>query len=316
MKRLLTTTAVVACMAIPALAEQHGSETSETTGQTDSMDTTTGTTGQADTGGTDAMDTDTAAETSAMPGAEIQVSTLIDKRIFMAGEPAEDGSATQNEQNDATADGDMAAGVSEIPDNWQMVGDIDDLIVTEDGEVQALLVDAGGFLGMGETERRIGIQDVRFVPDTDDEGDYYVVFAGNRATFEELGTYDQTRAEDEGWMRASQNEEMARELDQSPQRQQEPVEWGAVTTDEVLGAAVYGEDGEWIGDLSELNVTGDGEVTGVILDVGGFLGIGEKSVELPMDQVELRRTEGDEIRAYVSATQEELEAMEEWSDQS
>jgi hypothetical protein len=210
----------------------------------------------------------------------------------------------------------LAAEVTEAPENWQMVGDIDDVIVTREGEVRALLIDAGGFLGAGETERRVDIENVRFVRDADDQGEYFVVFAGNQQMFEEQGQYDAAQAEQQGEMRATENEQFASQVAAEGRGMGENLEtvaWDSITTEEVLGARVYGSNDEWIGDLSEFNLADDGSIEGVIIDVGGFLGIGEKPVQMSLDQVTLRRYAGDEIRAYVNATEADFDAMQEWT---
>ncbi len=209
----------------------------------------------------------------------------------------------------------IAAEVTEVPENWQMVGDIDDVIVTREGEVRALLVDAGGFLGVGETERRIDIENVRFVRDADDEGEYYAVFAGDQQMFEEQGQYDAAQAASQGEMLATENERFQTQVAAEGRGMAEDLDtvaWDNITTEEVLGARVYGSNDEWIGDLSEFNLADDGTIEGVIIDVGGFLGIGEKPVQMSLDQVTLRRYAGDEIRAYVNATEADFEAMPEW----
>jgi hypothetical protein len=63
-------------------------------------------------------------------------------------------------------------------------------------------------------------------------------------------------------------------------------------------------------------MTEDGQIEAVIVDVGGFLGIGTRSVALSMEEVQFRRGEGgffgNELRAYVNATEEELEQLPEW----
>ena len=67
-----------------------------------------------------------------------------------------------------------------------------------------------------------------------------------------------------------------------------------------------------MGEVSELTLTDEGKLDAIILDVGGFLGIGEKAVALEVDQVEITRVGGDDLRAHVQATEEQLEAMPAW----
>ena len=174
-------------------------------------------------------------------------------------------------------------------------------------------MDAGGFLGMGETQKRIDMADLQFVSDSDDEGEFYVVYTGDQSTFEEQVDYDEEVAAEQGEMRATEFEGMQEDF-AANDGEAEMVDWTNVSTDELLGTRVYSNDNEWVGDLSELVLADDGNVQAAIIDVGGFLGIGEKPVEMSLEQVELRRTNGGSLRAYVSASEEELDQMPRWED--
>ena len=86
---------------------------------------------------------------------------------------------------------------------------------------------------------------------------------------------------------------------------------------ELMGASVYngnateGED-EQISEIDDLIVNLDGTVEGVVIGVGGFLGLGEKSVAIEMSQFEVRTDEGGSPRLFLNATREDLEAAEEF----
>jgi sporulation protein YlmC with PRC-barrel domain len=81
--------------------------------------------------------------------------------------------------------------------------------------------------------------------------------------------------------------------------------------DRLQGAAVYDANDERVGEVGEILLSDDGQVSDLIVDVGGFLGLGEKPVALPMTSLDiLRQDGGEDIRVYVSQTEEELEAME------
>ncbi|WP_243369332.1 PRC-barrel domain-containing protein [Microvirga solisilvae] len=51
------------------------------------------------------------------------------------------------------------------------------------------------------------------------------------------------------------------------------------------GLNVYNQNNEKIGDISEMLVDQSGKIQAVVVGVGGFLGIGERDVALPFDQV-------------------------------
>ena len=99
----------------------------------------------------------------------------------------------------------------------------------------------------------------------------------------------------------------------------EPVE-GQIfeqSADQILGstlldATVVSTDGETIGDVDDMVVSSEGQITGVVIGVGGFLGIGEKRVAVEFARIEVRQQEGGELRFVLDATQEQLEAAPEF----
>jgi ribosomal 30S subunit maturation factor RimM len=70
------------------------------------------------------------------------------------------------------------------------------------------------------------------------------------------------------------------------------------------GATIYGAGDENIGTVSEVLPTGS-----VVVDVGGFLGIGAKSVAVPASQLEFMRDEDGEVHAVTTWTEDQLKAM-------
>lgn len=77
-------------------------------------------------------------------------------------------------------------------------------------------------------------------------------------------------------------------------------------------ADVYTADGDEIGDVSDLLVDNNGQVTHVVVNVGGFLGMGTHTVALPLDQVDVQwNQDRDDARVYVSMTKDQLKALPE-----
>ena len=77
-------------------------------------------------------------------------------------------------------------------------------------------------------------------------------------------------------------------------------------------APVYGADDRKIGTIS--HVHGAGAVTDVVLDVGGFLGIGSKPVLVSVDQLNLMRDAYGNVHGVTAWTKEQLEALPEHYD--
>lgn len=86
-----------------------------------------------------------------------------------------------------------------------------------------------------------------------------------------------------------------------------------LTTEDVTGTSVFDSADNNIGEVDELIVTEDGKIEAAIIDVGGFLGIGEHSVRIGMDKVQmLRDGETGDLRVRVNESRETLEAMPEY----
>lgn len=83
-----------------------------------------------------------------------------------------------------------------------------------------------------------------------------------------------------------------------------------LTTADVDGATVYGRDDETIGTVSALKVGTDGKITHAVIDVGGFLGMGAHSVQIPFARLTvLRATDRSDLRVHLDTTKEQLNAM-------
>lgn len=71
-------------------------------------------------------------------------------------------------------------------------------------------------------------------------------------------------------------------------------------------------DGTAAGDTGA-SVSVDGTVSHVVLDVGGFLGIGAHTVAVPMDALQVFRDANEDVRVYLPWTQAQLEALPEYN---
>ncbi|MEM9732455.1 MAG: PRC-barrel domain-containing protein [Pseudomonadota bacterium] len=86
-----------------------------------------------------------------------------------------------------------------------------------------------------------------------------------------------------------------------------------LTAEMLTGARVYGTTDQDIGEVGELLLDENNEIDRLVLDIGGFLGLAEHNVAVTMDEVQIIRGEdGTDVRVYVDATQEQLEAQPEY----
>jgi sporulation protein YlmC with PRC-barrel domain len=77
---------------------------------------------------------------------------------------------------------------------------------------------------------------------------------------------------------------------------------------QLLDKPVYNDTGEKTGEIEDIIVTPEGKVSVAIIGVGGFLGIGQRDVALPVRQLKLA---GDKF-TVVGATKEALKKLPEF----
>ena len=79
----------------------------------------------------------------------------------------------------------------------------------------------------------------------------------------------------------------------------------ALHSDDLIGASVRNERNESIGKVEALLTLPDGKVAGVVLDIGGFLGVGARQVVVPMAQLSMA---GKDVR-LIDATKDDLRGL-------
>jgi sporulation protein YlmC with PRC-barrel domain len=75
--------------------------------------------------------------------------------------------------------------------------------------------------------------------------------------------------------------------------------------EEVIGKSVLNVKDDEVGTIADLVLDQDQKLVGVVLSVGGFLGIGDKWVAVPVDQIEFP-TDEQPARLLVAVTEEQL----------
>lgn len=78
------------------------------------------------------------------------------------------------------------------------------------------------------------------------------------------------------------------------------------------GATVYGADEAKVGTVSHVHGSGSGAQ--VVIDVGGFLGIGAKPVSVPASELDLMRDQDGNVHAVTTWTKDQLKQMPEHHD--
>ena len=219
-----------------------------------------------------------------------------------------------------------ATTIDGVPGDWESVANVDDVVFSHDGQIRGVLVDVGGFLGIGARTVMVSMDALNFVREHDGD-DVYVVFTSTREELENAPEYqddtmvremteEDRRAEEE--RRAEAERRAAEEgrvgVPAEPAAGFQRVEWGTLTVDDLQGATVYDRFNERVSGINDIVLSEGGtEVVAVLIDVGGFLGIGARTVAVYIDQLEIQYDpQVDDVRVYLAMTESELENLPEY----
>ncbi len=242
---------------------------------------------------------------------------------------------------DQSVTDDMPITQDQLSTDWNDVGEVGDLLVSPEGQVKAVILDVGGFLGMGEHTVAADMSQLHFLHDQNDPGDIFIAMQGTKESLEAAPEFDRGDMVDQAaatapaagttgmaapattadttaaGTAAPAGGMMAGDAWQRPAMQADgytDVPADQVTADTLTGATVYGPDNQSIGNVDDLIVGSDGKVTDAIIDVGGFLGMGSHRVKVSFDEMQIMQdANGGDVRVNVSATQDQLEARPEYN---
>lgn len=190
---------------------------------------------------------------------------------------------------------------------WDDIGEINEIVLTRDGKVTTVILGVGGFLGIGEKDVAIDMGQIKFVSDGEDADDYFLVVNANAAGVQEAPSYNLTT----GGV-------MDRPMMKAPMVKRDGYKTMMIedlNTEDLTGARVYGPNDEDVGEISELLVTTDGKLDRAVIDVGGFLGMGEHPVAVTMKELQIvREDDGDDVRVYIDSSEEALKQQPKYED--
>ena len=87
---------------------------------------------------------------------------------------------------------------------------------------------------------------------------------------------------------------------------------GDMSVNELINKSVKNGAGETVGDINDIRIGSDGNIAAVVVGVGGFLGLGEKNVALPYEQLSFTRDGDGGLLVTANVTKDSLQTAPEW----
>jgi sporulation protein YlmC with PRC-barrel domain len=234
-------------------------------------------------------------------------------------------------------------------DDAETIGDVNDLVLSPEGQIEAIVIGVGGFLGIGEKDVAVDYSTIEWA---ERDGDRWIVISATAEQLKELPAFDRAPyqpvapvasndaaapapsaatppatdgtaaapaapatdstaaapaapADNTAEAPAATDTTETAAIDRSTLKEVNAME---LRSEDFVGTTVYGADDANVGEIGDVVLGQDGKVDAVIIDVGGFLGVGEKEVAVGMDNLAFMADEDGDRYLYTKFTKEQLDA--------
>lgn len=201
-------------------------------------------------------------------------------------------------------------------DDAVSIGEVRDVVLNPDGTAEAAIVGVGGFLGVGEKDVAVGLDQLSWAEKPDKKR--WLVIATSKEELDKAPAFDRSVLLTDGASDPAKAPLPKITIDPgkpistipstSPRSALKPVPSTAMSADKLIGSVVYGPDDETLGSVGDALMTPDGQVEAFVVDVGGVLGLGKKPIAISIENLDLLADDNGKISVFTPFTKRELEA--------
>ena len=87
---------------------------------------------------------------------------------------------------------------------------------------------------------------------------------------------------------------------------------GQWLANDYVGQSAYSADGQAVGEIDDLIIGRDGKVSGVTIAVGGFLGLGQRTIAVPFENIQQTQDENGDTKLVLAVSAEALDTAPEF----
>jgi sporulation protein YlmC with PRC-barrel domain len=183
--------------------------------------------------------------------------------------------------------------------NATKIGTISDLLVGNDGAIRAAVIGVGGFLGIGEKNVAVDFKSIKWT--RRDNGSVYAVLPTTKDALNAAPDYRYQTTAATGDTTNGVNGNAAPAMATNDAAKLQTVAPETISANTLINTTVYGPDNTTVGKVGDVILTKDGKIDAVVIDVGGFLGIGRKPVAIAYHDLSFRR-DGNTLYVYTNFT--------------
>ena len=199
------------------------------------------------------------------------------------------------------------------------IGSVNSVMLGRQGAVQAVIVNVGGFLGLGERNVAIDWADIQVSPDGKK-----ITTALSKDQLKALPEFHYAGDVKRGTAFTAPTGTTRRDTAEAgkaptPTGKNGPkvdvTSLTAYKSSAIVGAKAVSVNDENVGEVKELLIGANGLVRGALISVGGFLGMGERNVVVDWRDLSISQ-DGKDLRVLVKLNKDQLKALPEYTERS
>ncbi|MBE1707151.1 MULTISPECIES: PRC-barrel domain-containing protein [Mesorhizobium] len=238
------------------------------------------------------------------------------------------------------ADGNLATNIigktvyNGTGDDAQNIGSVNDIVLSKEGKAESLVIGVGGFLGLGAKNVTYDFNKAQWA---EKNGDRWLVAQTTKEALQAQPDFNR-KAYDPAPATTASNAPAATapaattapataptgKTAEAPAATTAPDQTqtaaidkstltampvGEIKASDLKGTTVYGANDAKVGEIGDVVLTPDKKTDAVIVNVGGFLGVGTKEVAVGLDNLKFMTDKNGKKYLYTTFTKEQLEAQ-------
>ncbi|WP_082546573.1 PRC-barrel domain-containing protein [Rhizobium sp. Root483D2] len=214
----------------------------------------------------------------------------------------------------------------------EAIGDVNDVVINADGGAEALVVGVGGFLGIGEKDVAVSFDRVSW---SDRDGQRIIVISATKEELQAAPEFERSAIADGVAATAPEADNTAASAtapvitdeaaeaippatgttpemtdpDLPPADEMKLVDPSLISAEKLIGTEVKVADDTKVGEIGDVLLDKNGKVEAYVIDVGGFLGIGQKPVAMSAQSVQVMADAKGTMTIYSPFTKEQMETQ-------
>lgn len=221
----------------------------------------------------------------------------------------------------------------------EAIGDVNDVVINANGGAEALVIGVGGFLGIGEKDVAVGFDRVSW---SDKDGQRIIVVSATKEDLQAAPEFQRTAImdgvaatgpEDNNAGAPVITDEAAEAIPPAtgttpemtdpdlnppvdtattaatPPDEMQLVDPALISAEKLIGTEVKVADDTKVGEIGDVLLDKNGKVEAYVIDVGGFLGIGQKPVAMSAQSVQVMADAKGTMAIYSPFTKAQLETQ-------